>query len=100
MLGSIFGNYETRGRSSGRFLASGAALILIAIASARGLAAQTLGPVILVDGTEYDFGQVFSGESLLHAFTVQNTGAAPLELSQKISRNGRPALVYAAYVPQ
>lgn len=98
---SNFGVCE-KGRRSARFLRVTALLMLAAIAvlSTGGLAAQTREPEVKVDAAEYDFGEVFTGESLVRAFTVRNIGAAPLELSQKISRSGRPALVYVSYAPQ
>lgn len=99
---SIFDNTE----KAERFIRFVWAVVLISVALGwitNGHAAgQTRGPQpeVALDASEHDFGDIFLGESLSHAFTVRNTGGAPLELSQKVGRSGRPALVYASYTPQ
>lgn len=50
--------------------------------------AQTSAPVLNIDKTQHDFGEVFVGEELVHVFSVRNEGSAPLELSQKSTTTG------------
>jgi len=43
---------------------------------------QTAVPVIVVEGSPYEFGQVSQGETVTHDFRVLNQGAAPLEIKE------------------
>lgn len=45
--------------------------------------AQTRAPVLVIDSTKRDFGDVFAGEELMQVFSVRNDGAVPLELAEK-----------------
>jgi hypothetical protein len=49
-------------------------------------------PEFVIDKTSYDFGEVFAGEEMHSLFTVNNTGNAPLELSDKPLLATRPTV--------
>ena len=58
-------------------------------------------PEFVIDKTHHNFGEVFAGEEIQSLFIVNNTGNAPLELSDKpllatrptVSLYRRPAVV-------
>ena len=72
--------------------------------SALPVAAATLGqagagqngarglPEFVIDKTLHDLGEVFAGEEVQSLFIVNNTGNAPLELSDKPLLATRPAV--------
>jgi hypothetical protein len=67
------------------------AMIAFVLAFAGGPSAAGRGhdqapPVAAVDEATYDFGEVYEGEHLSHAFTIRNTGAAPLEIRDPAAR--------------
>jgi hypothetical protein len=49
-------------------------------------------PVFDINKTDYNFGEVFLGESMTASFTVRNLGAAPLELGENPIITGRPTV--------
>ena len=49
-------------------------------------------PVFVIDKTSHDFGEVFAGEEIQSLFIVNNTGNAPLELSDKPLLATRPSV--------
>lgn len=49
------------------------------------------GPVVVMDATKRDFGEVFAGEVLEQIFFVRNAGTKPLELKQKSMLGALPA---------
>jgi hypothetical protein len=56
-------------------------------------------PQAVIEETGYNFGDIFSGEEVSHAFAISNTGNAPLELSETrrlISSRSREFLLPAA----
>jgi hypothetical protein len=55
--------------------ASFAALVLLAH-----MALPGASPQVVIDRSSHDFGEIFCGESRACAFTVRNTGDAPLQL--------------------
>ena len=40
-------------------------------------------PQLIVEKTRHDFGEVFAGEDISHAFMIRNNGAVPLELGDR-----------------
>ena len=39
-------------------------------------------PQISIDSTQYDAGEVYEGDVIVHAFTVRNTGTAQLNIEK------------------
>jgi len=37
-------------------------------------------PHIVIDAAQYDVGEIYEGETIVHAFTVKNTGTAELSI--------------------
>jgi hypothetical protein len=80
-------------------LASAVSLILLfsmlPAALAAGGQAQTNDkalPVFDINKTDYDFGEIFLGETVTAAFTVRNLGAAPLQLAENPIVPGKPTV--------
>jgi len=57
-----------------------AASVVLLVPAARGFADE---PVLGIDATERDFGDVYRGELLEQVFMVRNDGTAPLTLAEK-----------------
>jgi hypothetical protein len=49
-------------------------------------------PIFEINKTEYDFGEIFLGESVTAGFTVRNLGAAPLQLAENPIIQGKPTV--------
>ena len=65
--------------------------VQFAFASTGGVTHQADGPVLVINMTKRDFGEVFAGEELEQSFLLRNDGTKPLELSQKSTLSSRPA---------
>ena len=72
-------------------------LWLTAIPVASSANTPAASPELVIDSTRRDFGEVFIGEELSHAFTVRNIGTTPLELTNKslTGQSSTPAHVLA-----
>jgi hypothetical protein len=64
------------------------------VSTARGQSQNTgkALPVFDINKTDYNFGDVFLGESMTASFTVRNLGAAPLELAENPIVTGKPTV--------
>jgi len=78
-------------------------ILALYLAALPGLAAGQTGaeqksasrlPLLVIDKTLHDFGEVFAGEEIYSIFNVSNTGNAPLELSDKPLLAPRPTLSF------
>ena len=80
-----------------RIFLSATLLLVFALmlAPSRGAALQRVAgaPQLVLDHARHDFGDVFAGEDLSHAFWVRNNGSAPLELSETPQLGTRPSKV-------
>lgn len=65
--------------------------VQFAFASTGGVTHQADGPVLVINMTKRDFGEVFAGEELEQSFLLRNDGTKPLELSQKSTLSSRAA---------
>ena len=62
-------------------LVTSSSLVLLSSTEAR--LQRSAPPALVLDKTRHDFGEVFAGEDLTHAFWVRNVGTSPLEMSDR-----------------
>lgn len=71
--------------------------LLLAAALVLGLTlpAAAAAPQLVVDGLDFDFGQVYQGEQVNHVYTFRNVGDAPLHIDKVRSSCGCTAALVA-----
>ncbi len=72
------------------------ALLLLTLLAVPAAAAE--GPAVVVDGADFDFGQVFQGEKVDHTFRFMNGGDEPLMIDRVRSSCGCTAALLSAKV--
>jgi hypothetical protein len=59
-----------------------AAMLVVMVASAGVAFGEVEGPVLLIEETRHDFGEIFEQKVYKHSFVIKNVGTAELKIEK------------------